>query len=65
MCYCGRPIEPERASLGLRCCVLCSNESKDLGFMCFEHKTAPFLVRCNSSNKESKRIAQRAFRRSR
>jgi hypothetical protein len=46
-------------------CVECSTEQKRVGFMCFEHKTAPFLVMVDSANKETLRQANRAFRRAR
>jgi hypothetical protein len=46
-------------------CVSCSTEEKRVGFMCFEHKTAPFLVTVDGKNKEQLRQAKRAFRRAR
>lgn len=46
-------------------CVNCSNEGTFSGFLSFGHKTAPELVIVNNNNKESLRLAKRAFKRSR
>ena len=46
-------------------CVKCSTEPKRMGFMCFDHNTAPVLVTVDGSNKEALRQAKRAFRRAR
>jgi hypothetical protein len=46
-------------------CIGCSAESRAIGFMSFEHKTAPQLVMAPANAKETIRIMQRANRRSR
>jgi len=46
-------------------CKSCSVESRAVGFMNFEHKTAPSLVMVPANAKETLRILDRANRRAR
>lgn len=46
-------------------CKECSVESRAVGYMNFEHKTAPSLVMVPANAKETIRILDRANRRSR
>lgn len=64
---CSSDIPEERLEIlpYTKTCVGCSTEQKKVGFMAFDHKTAPTLVTVDPSNKEGLRQAKRAFRRSR
>ena len=64
---CSIPIPPERLAAipETLTCVRCSDVSAIVGFMVFDHKTAPRLVTIPASNKEAVRQARRAFSRSR
>lgn len=46
-------------------CIECSNESRAVGYMDFNHKTAPQLVMVPANAKETIRILDRANRRAR
>lgn len=66
---CQKEIQKERLEFLLETarqitCIFCANESKKTGFMDFNHKTAPQLV-ILPEDPEIKRIARRAFCRSR
>lgn len=68
--YCESSIEFERLQFlidtGRRLiCKDCSVENKAVGFMDWNHKTAPSLVIAPSNAKETIRILQRANRRAR
>ncbi len=64
---CKKEIDPERleALPNTRRCAEHSDAAKFVGFMDFSHKTAPALIMVNSDDRESLRLATRAFRRSR
>ena len=67
-CDCGSPIVPyRRVRAGFKTCLKCAdkNQSKPVGFMVFDHKTAPRLVRVDSRDTESLRRANRAHKRAR
>lgn len=46
-------------------CISCSNEQRAVGFMDWNHKTAPSLVMVPANAKETIRILDRANRRAR
>lgn len=64
---CGVEIPRERleAIPGVNRCVHHSGVIKRIGLMDYSHKTAPSLVVLDPKNKESVRLARRAFNRSR
>jgi len=64
---CGETISPERleALPNTKTCANCSSVVRVVGFMSWEHKTAPSLVVLDGSNKEVLRLARRANRRAR
>ena len=49
----------------LRTCIDCSTEQRVVGYMDWQHKTAPSLVMVPSNAKETIRILDRANRRAR
>ena len=68
--YCKNDIHPERAEFLVETgrtltCLDCSCEQKAVGFMDWNHKTAPSLVMVAANAKETIRILDRANRRSR
>jgi uncharacterized protein YaiE (UPF0345 family) len=68
--YCYRSIPDERLEFLIennrpKTCINCSTEQRAVGFMDWEHKTAPQLVLVPANAKESIRILNRANRRSR
>jgi hypothetical protein len=68
--YCESSIDIERLQFLTdtgrnRICKGCSVENKAIGFMDWNHKTAPSLVIAPSNAKETIRILQRANRRAR
>lgn len=64
---CGEPIPAERleALPDTLECVKHSSVPKVVGFMCFDHKTAPTLLVIKEDEQEKLRQANRANRRSR
>lgn len=67
-CSCDMPIVPyRRVKDGYTTCISCAEkeENTKVGFMVFDHKTAPTLIQIDSHDKESLRRAQRAHRRAR
>jgi uncharacterized protein YaiE (UPF0345 family) len=68
--YCYHSIPDERLEFltennRAKTCINCSTEQRAVGFMSWEHKTAPQLVLVPANAKESIRILNRANRRSR
>lgn len=68
--YCKTAIDFDRYEFLLETnrsmvCKSCSAEAPAVGFMSFEHKTAPSLVMVPSNAKETIRILNRANRRAR
>ncbi len=66
---CETEIHPERIEFLVEnkkefTCVKCTTESRITGFMDYNHKTAPQLVLI-PNDRETLRIAKRAFRRAR
>ncbi len=64
---CNADIPQERVD-ALPGCTTCVNHSEAgarVGFMCFDHKTAPSLVMLNASDSEGVRLARNAFVRKR
>jgi hypothetical protein len=62
---CNVDIPEERIELGFETCIKHSTAKPMVGFMVFNHKTAPEIAIVNSSNKEGLRQAVRAFKRER
>jgi len=62
---CDVEIPEERVELGFETCIKHSTAKPRVGFMVFNHKTAPEIAIVNSENKEGLRQAVRAFRRER
>jgi len=68
--YCNKEVGFERYEFLIEkhrpiVCVGCSTEQRAVGFMDWNHKTAPSLVMVPSNAKETIRILNRANRRSR
>lgn len=68
--YCNSMIDIDRLEFlqetGRRLvCIECSSESKAVGFMDWNHKTAPSLVMVPANARETIRILDRANRRAR
>jgi hypothetical protein len=59
------PVERLEAIPGTLTCVKCSDVGDIMGFMVFDHKTAPYVIMVNKNNKEAVRQAKRANRRAR
>lgn len=67
-CDCGSPIVPyARVKAGFQSCKKCADvhQEKKVGFMVFDHKTAPSIQVVDARNQEALRRAQRAHRRAR
>lgn len=62
---CDMQIPDERAELGYDTCLKHSTAPKRVGFMVYNHKTAPEIAIVDSSDKEGLRRATRAFNRDR
>lgn len=62
---CDVEIPDERAELGYDTCVKHSKAAKKVGFMVYNHKTAPEIAIVDPANKEGLRQATRAFNRER
>ena len=62
---CDIDIPEERVDLGFQTCIKHSTAKPVVGFMVFNHKTAPEIAIVSSSNKEGLRQAVRAFNRER
>ncbi len=62
---CDAEIPEERVELGFSTCIKHSNAKPRVGFMVFNHKTAPEIAIVDASNKEGLRQAVRAFNRDR
>lgn len=64
---CLAPIPPARVKAlpGTTTCVGCSTVPKRIGFMVFDHKTAPALVQIDPEDAEQVRVAKRFNRRAR
>lgn len=63
---CNSIISPERLEiLNTTLCTKCSVEEKRIGFMVYNHKTAPSLITINPNDKEGIRQAKRANKRRR
>jgi hypothetical protein len=68
--YCYKTIPDERLEFLVETnrtlvCINCSKETRAVGFMDWNHKTAPSLVMVPANAKETIRILDRANRRSR
>lgn len=68
--YCNDSIDPDRYDFLVESnrtivCVGCSSEDRAVGFMDWNHKTAPSLVMVPYNAKETIRILDRANRRAR
>jgi uncharacterized protein YaiE (UPF0345 family) len=68
--YCDNDLDRDRYEFLIETsrritCVSCSQENRAVGFMDWEHKTAPSLVMVPSNAKETIRILKRANRRAR
>lgn len=64
-CVCGVDISEERVEMGFYTCIAHSTAKPRVGFMVFNHKTAPEIAIIDASNSEGLRQAQRAFNRDR
>ena len=67
MCGCGKEIPAERLEVfpNATSCAGCSTVVRNRVYMEYGHKTAGALVVVSGDDKESVRLAERAFRRSR
>lgn len=70
ICNCDIPKERIDAFMEIKgiepdTCVLHSIEEKYIGFLNYEHKTAPTVITVNPGNKESLRRAKRQYFRKR
>lgn len=62
---CNVEIPEERVEMGFYTCIAHSTAKPRVGFMVFNHKTAPEIAIVDASNSEGLRQAQRAFNRDR
>ena len=62
---CNVEIPEERVEMGFQTCVKHSTAKPRVGFMVFNHKTAPEIAIVDASNSEGLRQAVRAFNRDR
>lgn len=68
--YCNDVIDPDRYEFLIESnrtivCMSCSSESRAVGYMDWNHKTAPSLVMVPANAREAIRILDRANRRAR
>lgn len=64
---CGAAIDELRLEIlpNTKTCTPCSEEQKRVGFLVFDHKTAPDIVMVDGADKEAVRIARRGYKRAR
>ena len=68
--YCNDAIDPDRYEFLVESnrtivCMTCSSEDRAVGYMDWNHKTAPSLVMVPANAKETIRVLDRANRRAR